>query len=162
MKHLLIKYIHREDNHVDPNFTFLTYGDSDIRKVAQIKNTLQPGSFVFFHTSYNKKEYITAYFYLEKILIKEKHPAEINNLKTDSSVDDIVIIGSREHSKILTYPLPFDKKVVDNLQSLNIDWGKVERGEQTELKTISDATRNHRELTEVEKEWLVKECLFRG
>ena len=31
MKSLLIKYIFREDNHVDPNFTHLTYGDSGQR-----------------------------------------------------------------------------------------------------------------------------------
>ncbi|MEZ2661481.1 hypothetical protein [Aneurinibacillus aneurinilyticus] len=162
MDHLLIKYILREDNHVDPNFTYLTYGDSNTRKVTQIKNTLQCGSYVFFHTSYNQQEYITAYFYVEKILTKDEHSSEINSLNTDSKVDDIVIIGSRERSKILTYPLPFDKNVIENLKSLDIDWGKVKRGEQSELKTISDSTRSHRKLTEAEKEWLINKCHNRG
>lgn len=35
MNNLLVKYILREDNHVDPNFTYLTYGDSG-NKAIQI------------------------------------------------------------------------------------------------------------------------------
>ncbi|MBW7453309.1 hypothetical protein ACFOLF_06200 [Paenibacillus sepulcri] len=163
MKHLLIKYVQPEDinNHVDPNFTYLTYGDSGSRG-AILRNKIEIGSYIFFHTSYNQKEYLTAYFYVEKLLTKEKNQAEIANLIADSKNDDVVIIGNREHSKILSYPLPFDKRIVIKLKSLNIDFGKVERGEQSELKTISDSTRTHRELSEEEVDWLISECSNRG
>lgn len=87
---------------------------------------------------------------------------EIRSLITDSSNDEIVILGSRERSKIFTHPLPFDKKVVENLQSLSIDWGIVERGEQSELKTISNSTRTHRELLSSEVKWLLGQCSNRG
>lgn len=162
MGNLLIKYIYREDNHVDPNFTYLTYGDSDKTKVGLIQNCVEPGSYVFFHTSYNNKAYITAYFYVERVLTKERHQPEIHCLRTDSSVDEVVILGSRERSKILTYPLPFDKNAVDNLESLNIDWSKVENGEQTELQTISNSTRMHRQLRDQEVQWLLNVCRNRG
>jgi hypothetical protein len=161
MKHLLIKYISRKDNHVDPNFTYLTYGDSGKRGV-QIKKALTPGSFVFFHTSFEDKEYITAFFYVEKILTKDENHVEIDCLKSDSRTDEVIILGNRDRSKILTCPLAFDKQVVENLKSLNINWAKVEAGEQSALKTISDSTRTHRELTHSEIEWLLSECIHRG
>ncbi|MFG1735352.1 hypothetical protein [Paenibacillus sp. 843] len=161
MRHLLIKYISREDNHVDPNFTWLTYGDSG-NKGVQIKNTLTPGSYVFFHTSYANSAYITAYFYVEKILTKGDNRQEIECLKADSRFDEVVIIGSRTHSKILTFPISFDKKVVDKLRSLNINWNWVESNQQTELKTISDSTRSHREISDEEVEWLLSQCKCRG
>lgn len=163
MSNMLIKYIQPKEinDHVDPNFTYLTYGDSD-RRGSMIRNKLVPGSYVFFHTSYNQQEYITAYFYIEKILTREKNKAQIDSLNTASIKDDTVVLGSRDRSKVLTYPLPFDKRVVDNLKSLNIDWGKVESGKQSELKTVSDSTRTHRELTIEEVDWLINECALRG
>lgn len=160
MKSLLVKYILREDKHVDPNFTYLTYGDSG-QKGTQIVNNIEAGSYVFFHTSYNGKAYITAYFYIEKVLTKENNPAEINSLHTDSKVDEVVILGNRDRSKILTYPLPFDKDLATKLKTLNIEEDRF-NSEQTELKVISDATRTHRVLFEEEVEYLLGECLDRG
>lgn len=124
MKNLLVKYIFREDNHVDPNFTYLTYGDSG-NKAIQISKTVVPGSYVFFHTSYNGKAYITAYFFVERILNKDDSQAEIAALKTDSKVDEIIILGSREKSKILTYPLPFDRNLAKKITSLKIGEDKL-------------------------------------
>lgn len=163
MKHLLIRYIQpvEIDNHVDPNFTSLTYGDSSQQKVTIIKNNVKTGSYIFFHTFYGEKAYISAYFYVEKVLDLEKNQAEITNLRTDSRKDKIVILGNRNRSKILTFPLPFNKFLVDNLSSLKIDWGKIERG-QSELKTISDSTRTHRILSSDEVDWLIGICSHRG
>lgn len=160
MRNLLVKYILREDGHIDPNFTYLTYGDSG-NKGKQILNNVEPGSYVFFHTSYNGKGYITAYFYVEHVLTQDKNNSQISALITDSKIDDVVIIGSRDRSKILTYPLPFDQNLVEQLPSLDI---KVERfkSEQTELKIISDATRTHRVLSGKDLEVLLSKCLNRG
>lgn len=160
MKNLLIKYILREDNHVDPNFTYLTYGDSGNRAI-QIQKTIKPGSFVFFHTSYNGKAYITAYFYVERVLKKDDNPAEIAALNTDSKVDEVIILGSRERSKILTYPLPFDQTLAEQLTSLKIGEEKF-TGNLSELQTISNSTRSHRILSNTDVELLLEKCLNRG
>ncbi|WP_258297706.1 hypothetical protein [Paenibacillus peoriae] len=164
MGSLLIKYKQPKEikNHVDPNFTFLTYGDSDSTKIQTIKRSISAGSHVFFHTSYKDQAFITAYYYVERVLTKVENANELDCLRTDSRHDEIVILGSRERSKILTFPLPFDKRVVDNLPSLNIDWSHVTSGRQSELKTISDPTRAHRELSAAEVDWLLGECKYRG
>jgi hypothetical protein len=160
MNHLLIKYIFREDNHVDPNFTYLTYGDSG-NKGTQIQKTLIPGSYVIFHTSFDGKAYITGYFYVEKILSKDEHLSEIAKLSTHSKYDDVIILGNRERSKILTYPLRFDKALVVKLKSLNID--KYRFNDHTsELATISSATRSHRKLSNQDVELLIEKCMYRG
>jgi hypothetical protein len=160
MNHLLIKYIFREDNHVDPNFTYLTYGDSG-NKGIQIQNTLVPGSFVFFHTSFDGKAYITGYFYVEKILSKYEHPAEIATLSTHSKYDDVIILGNRERSKILSYPLRFDKALALQLKSLKMDEDRF-NDNTSELATISSATRSHRGLSDQDVERLLAKCLYRG
>lgn len=160
MKNLLVKYILREDNHVDPNFTYLTYGDSG-NKAIQIQKTIKPGSYVFFHTSYNGKAYITAYFYVERVLNKDDNPAEIAALITDSKVDEVIILGSRERSKILTYPLPFDQSLAEELTSLKIGEDKF-TGNLSELQTISNSTRTHRRLSNPDVELLLEKCINRG
>ncbi|ETT44732.1 hypothetical protein [Paenibacillus sp. FSL H7-689] len=134
MASLMIKYIQPDkiNDHIDPNFTFLTYGDSDPKKIQAIERHISQGSYVFFHTSYKDQAFITAYFYVEKVLTRNENANEIDCLRTDSSNDQIVILGNREHSKILTFPLPFDKRVVDNLPSLNINWNHVTSGRQSE------------------------------
>ncbi|MEH7226661.1 hypothetical protein V7112_22925 [Bacillus sp. JJ1566] len=160
MKNLLIKYIFRGDNHVDPNFTFLTYGDSGSR-ASQISNTVESGSYVFFHTSFDRKAYITAYFYVERILNKNDNPAEIATLNTDSKADDVIILGSRERSKILTFPLPFDRTLAEQLTSLKIGEDRF-KGNLTELQVISNSTRSHRRLSNTDTDFLLKQCLNRG
>lgn len=156
MGNLLVKYIFREDNHVDPNFTYLTYGDSGNRGV-QIMNTISSGDYMFFHTSFNGKAYITAYYYVEKVLNRDENEAEITCLKTDSRVDDVVILGSRERSKILTYPLPFERQLAEELISLGIDSSRFNTG-QSELQTISNSTRTHRDLSNTDVELLLRKC----
>lgn len=160
MKNLLVKYILREDNHVDPNFTYLTYGDSG-KKATQILKIVEPGSYVFFHTSYNGKAYITAYFYVERVLNKNDNPAEIAMLITDSREDEVIILGSRERSKILTYPLPFNQTLAEKLTSLKIGEEKF-IGNLSELQAISNSTRSHRKLSRTDVELLLEKCLNRG
>jgi hypothetical protein len=160
MSHLFIKYIFREDKHVDPNFTYLTYGDSG-NKGIQIQKTLIPGSYVFFHTSFDGKAYITGYFYVEKILSKDEQPAEIATLSTNSKYDDVIILGNRDRSKILSYPLRFDKVLALELKSLNIEEDRF-NDQTSELATISSATRTHRKLSNQDVELLLAKCMYRG
>lgn len=159
MNHLLVKYIYREGKLADPSFTHLTYGDTD--KANQLIKA-QPGSYVFFHTSYDGKPYITAYFYVERVLTKEKNQTEISLLPTGACEDSVVIFGSRMKSKILTIPLLFDEKVLKHLPSLDIDTSDYSQGSRSWLATLSSPTRQHRPLRDGEVEWLLEKCRFRG
>lgn len=102
-KGVLIKYKHRGEGHVDPDFNYLVYGDTGIR-ATRLRNIVSVDSFIFFHTSISQNDYITGYFQVEKILEKGHDDQEIKNLPCDAKVDDIIIIGKREASKILTSP----------------------------------------------------------
>lgn len=157
---LLIKYVLREDGHIDPNFTMLVYGDSGSR-AQRLKNTLRIGSHVFFHTKIGTGDYVTAYFWVSCILERGLHDKEIQALGCDAAVDDIVILGDRNKSKILTAPLQLDKKLILQLGSLDVPEERFETG-RTELSVVASATREHRELSNTDVQLLLKCCKNRG
>jgi hypothetical protein len=107
---LLIAYSTQsaEYGHVDPNFTQLVYGCGG-QIAAQIREFIEPGSYIFFNARIGGKRYITAYFYVEKILTRGKDDVEISALKCSAKDDDIIIIGSRCFSKVLTNPIRYTK-----------------------------------------------------
>ena len=83
VNNLLIEYTSIKDH--GPNFSYLTYGDSADIKVAQLLK-LTVGSYVFFQTSMKDedgkmKRYITAYYYIFKILVVGKDDGEISKFK---------------------------------------------------------------------------------
>lgn len=98
---------------------------------------------------------------MERVLNKNDNPAEIATLITDSKVDEVIILGSRERSKILTYPLPFDQSLAEELTSLKIGEDKF-TGNLSELQTISNSTRSHRRLSNPDVELLLEKCINRG
>lgn len=157
---VLIKYVQMED-HVDPNFTYLTYGDMN-KRATRLKNLIEVGSFVFFHTSFDGKEYITGYYNIEKILEKGINDDDINSLNCNAKVDEIILLGNREKSKILTFPLHFDRKLAIELKSLGITEQRFEESYSSELSVISNATREHRELSSIDVEILLNKCKGRG
>lgn len=161
-KNILIKYTHRGKGHVDPNFTHLVYGDSGKRAV-RLRNIVSEGSLVFFHTSIGGNDYITGYFQTEKVLNRGQDDLEIDQLPSDidAKVDEILIIGKREGSKILTSPLLFDKKLAMQLTSLGITEAHFE-GSVSELSALTSATREHRELSTIDAEILKQKCVGRG
>ncbi|MCK4789159.1 MAG: hypothetical protein KAV87_35785, partial [Desulfobacteraceae bacterium] len=67
---LLIPYVFLP-GHNDPSFDEFTYGDVKSRG-RKLKNELNRGDFVFFHTSRNGKKYITAYFVTDRVLDTNK------------------------------------------------------------------------------------------
>lgn len=166
MEHILITYSAEcaEEGHVDPNFTQLVYGNS--RKNGDIiKKHIIPGSYIFFNANIEQKRFITAYFEVEKILIRGQHDSEINALKCDAKVDEVVVIGDRNHSKILTAPLLLDRALMGKLTSYRADDayfdGKLATG-CSELEAIKDKTLNPKVITEQEKELLINLCMNRG
>jgi hypothetical protein len=93
-----------KEGHVDPNLTQLVYGDSN-QHGNILKKHLKPGSYLFFNTRIGNNRYITAYFYVEKLLEQEKGSDEIKGLHCSAQFDEVIVIGSRTFSKILTAPL---------------------------------------------------------
>ncbi|MGR9594404.1 hypothetical protein [Bacillus thuringiensis] len=166
LKHMLITYsVEKADSgHVDPNFTKLVYGNSK-RNGEIIRKHISPGSFLFFNARIGDKRYITSYFYVEKILIKGTHDNEIAGLGCDAEEDQIIIVGSRTFSKVLTIPIVLDKKLIGKIKSIGADAkyfkekGKAKIGE---LEAIKDKTLNPNIITEEEKEFLIGLCKNRG
>ena len=159
-KGILIKYIHRED-HIDPNYTHLVYGDSD-KRAARLKNIVDKDSTIFFQTTIDGKAYITGCFVVEKILKAGEDDEEIKTLDCDAKYDSLIVIGSRKESKILTSPLCLDKKLVNELKSLEITEDRFTNSNSTELSVISSATREHRVLSEMDVKILKDKCKLRG
>jgi len=150
---LLIPYVHRYD-HPDPLFTEFTYGDAS-RRAKILKNKLNKGDYVFFHTTVRNKKYITAYYVVDRVLdtpeavndrnivVKYKNPHIVDFLdpEREKYEEDVVLFGDPITSKVLDKPLLFDKSLAEKL-SLDI---KFPEG-RTEEQSISSATRAWREL----------------
>lgn len=149
-----------ENGHVDPNFTQMVYGNSK-QNGRSLKNNLNVGSYLFFNARIGEKRYITAYFYVEKILEKGIHDEEIKALDCDAKNDEVIIIGSRQFSKILTIPLVLDKQLMMQLPSYNATENYF-ASKSSELEAIKDKTLNPTRLTESEKEILLSLCQKRG
>ena len=162
MKHILVTYSAEcaAKGHIDPNFTQLVYGNSDKNGNVLINN-LEPGSYIFFNARIGNQRYITAYFYVEKILIKGKDDVEIAGLTCDAKSDEVIVIGSRTFSKILTTPLVFDKALMMQLPSYHAT-DSYFKSKNTELIAIRDKTLNPTRLTEEEKKLLLELCSNRG
>jgi hypothetical protein len=166
MEHILITYSAEcaEKGHVDPNFTQLVYGNSG-NNGDKVKKHIKPGSYIFFNARIDQKRFITAYFQVEKILIKGEQDSEINALKCDAKVDEVIVIGDRNHSKILTAPLVLDRALMGKLTSYGADdayFNKKLAAGCSELEAIKDKTLNPKVITEQEKELLLNLCMNRG
>ncbi|MHC1745522.1 MAG: helix-turn-helix transcriptional regulator [Negativicutes bacterium] len=157
---LLIKYVYGENGHVDPNFTKLVYGDSGSRG-QRLNKIIKTGSYIFFHTKIGNGDYITGYFNVAKILERGEHDTEIQSIGCDAEIDEIVIIGDRNNSKILNTPLLLDKKLILQLGSLKVPEERFDT-ERSELSIVSSATREHRELSGSDVQLLLKLCKDRG
>ncbi|MFJ7678277.1 hypothetical protein ACIQXQ_09450 [Peribacillus sp. NPDC097198] len=165
-KHMIVTYSAEKakEGHVDPNFTQIVYGNSN-KNGNSIRNNLDIGSFIFFNARIDNKRYITAYFYVEKILIKGENDQEIDSLNCSAKEDEVIIIGSRLHSKVLTIPLVLNKDLMEKITSYNADSDYFESKKLAgigELEAIKDKTLNPKVITEEEKEMLIKLCKNRG
>ena len=166
MKHYIITYSAERaaKGHIDPNFTQIIYGNSG-NFGTTLKNNIEPGSYIFFNARIGDKRYITAYFYVEKILEKDKHESEISALTCCAREDDVVFIGSRYFSKILTVPLELNKALMIDIESYNADEAyfesKIKSG-CSELEAIKDKTLHPHIIAENEKELLLELCMDKG
>ena len=152
---LLIPYVHLY-NHPDPLFDEFTYGDGGAR-ARKLKNDLNKGDYVFFHTSTGGKKYITGYYVVERVIdtievIKDRilvskyqnpHIHELMTGMVPKEDDNVILFGDPITSRILRKPLLFDKALAQKL-SLGIKFSK----NRTETQAIGSATRAWRKLTD--------------
>lgn len=162
MEHMIVTYSAEcaQEGHVDPNFTYLVYGNSG-KNGASLKKHLKIGSYLFFNARIGDKRYITSYFYIEKILLKHKDDNEIALLKCDAKTDEVVFVGSRQFSKVLTIPLEFNEELLLKIKSYNATKEYV-KSKSSELEAIKDKTLNPTVITDAEKEMLIELCKDRG
>ena len=160
---LLIPYVHRV-KHQDPLFSEFTYGDASPR-AKKLKNDLNKGDYVFFHTAIRNRKYITAYYVVDRVLdtaeavkdrnivAKHKNPHIIDFLdpKKEKYKEDVMLFGDPITSKVLDRPLLFDRSLAEKL-SLDI---KFSEG-RTEDQSIGSATRAWRELNERDVDILLR------
>lgn len=165
---ILITYTPLEE-HIDPNYNYLIYGESS-RKAVHIKNVLKDnsskdnqGMYLFFNTKINDKRYITAYFSIDKVLHRGEDDEEISKLPECSAKlnDTLIITGERNNSKILIHPLLLDKALALSLYSLGFQEAEFVE-EEKELSCISNKTRMHRLLSEADTKILIDKCKNRG
>ena len=159
---LLIPYVNLID-HEDPLFKEYTYGSIGQRG-DKLKASLKNGNYIFFHTTFNNKKYITAYYVVDRVIetkdvvgnkilmAKYKNPHINDYLNGYHHENDYIVFGDPILSKILERPLPFNKDLSQKL-SLNIKFpiGK------TDTQIIGSATRSWRELTGNDIEILLQE-----
>ena len=166
MKHYIITYsaARAAKGHIDPNFTQIVYGNNKNFGVT-LKNNIEPGSYIFFNARIGNKRYITAYFYIEKVLEKGKHDFEIDTLTCSAKDDDVIFIGNRSFSKILTTPLVLDKSLMAAIESFGAADAYFKMKESSgcsELEAIKDKTLHPHIITEEEKEMLIGLCKDKG
>lgn len=163
--HLLIPYIPLP-HHLDPDFREFTYGESGLR-ARTIKKKLNPGDYVFFHTTINSKKYITAYYVVDRVLdtvvacrdsaivTKYRNPHILEHREGQRPLskkdNDVVLFGDPIRSYALERPLHFNKALADKL-SLNISFSS----NRSESQIIGSATRSHRRLTDKDRQILIK------
>jgi hypothetical protein len=124
---LLIPYVHLYA-HPDPLFTEFTYGDAS-RRAKILKNKLNKGDDVFFHTTIRNKKYITAYYVVDRVLdtpeavkdrnivAKYKNPHIVDFLDPEKGKykEDVVLFGDPITSRVLDKPLLFDRSLAEKL-----------------------------------------------
>ena len=159
--HLLIPYIQLRPP--DPVLDEFTYGDVNVR-ARKLKSALSKGNYVFFHTSWGGKKYITAYFIVDRVLdtssacsdkaIKSKYrnPHILDYLAKGSRFnEDAILFGDPIKSRVLDKPLLFDRKLANKL-SLNIKFS----ANRSDTQVIGSATRAWRLLTDKDINILLK------
>jgi hypothetical protein len=166
VKHLIVTYSAEkaQSGHIDPNFTQLVYGNSN-KNGNVLKKNVEVGSYIFFNSRIGNKRYITAYFYVEKILLKGEDDEEISALNCSAKEDEVIILGSRTFSKVLTIPLELDKELMQEIKSYNADseyFNNKKANGIEELEAIKDKTLNPKVINQFEKELLLKKTKNRG
>jgi hypothetical protein len=144
-KNMLYRYIddaNKNWDHPDPLFEELTYGEGGGGNFrTMVRNSVRKGSHIFFHTTIEGQRYITAHYFVSKIvegydarhddkirsnylnvhIHPENYPEWWPNYAIDKEIksdrDDILIFGDSEKSLgKLVNPLKFDRGLAEKLK----------------------------------------------
>lgn len=167
-KHMLCRYVDLED-HLDPRFDELTYGECG-HFSSTVRKYIKPGSHYFFHKTINGQRYITAHYFVTRVMegYDARHDPEIiteyknvhlhppyacdNEIKGESS--DIIIFGDKDKSLgELKTRLLFDRELAEKLEFATgnkIEFDKIDRRGKirTDAECLCSATRTPRVLTD--------------
>lgn len=190
-KNMLYRYLisdvmkKRHGDHPDPLFEEYTYGDGD-KYGNMIRNNVELGSHIFFHTTIGNQRYITAHYYVSRVMegydarhddeIRKKfnnihiHPENYPDWWIDYNVDseeegnssDVIIFGHPDKSLgELTNPIPFDRDFGEKLEFENkkIKFEIVNKNGRVmnDAECISSCTRVPRYLTKNDVKFLINE-----
>jgi hypothetical protein len=139
MQSYLIPYVDpkKNDGHEDPNFEEFSYGDNGERG-SWLRNKVEKGDFLFFHTKIRGKTCVTAYYYVERSMATEV--AQRDNLimkkyknphltRENLEKNETIIFGNPVYSKVLKQPFPIDNAVLTQLsgtpKSISRPWVKL-------------------------------------
>lgn len=184
-KHLLISYV-LNFYHPDPMFDELTYGEGASRS-NMIRKNIKYGSHVFFHTTIKGQRYITAHYFVYKVMegydarhdknirkkYKNPHIRPENypewwgeeydpNKEVEGEYEDIIIFGDPKKSfGKLDNPLPFNKKLAKKLEfeGNKIKFGIINKNGRimSDNECITSCTRTPRYITRDDVKFLLRE-----
>ncbi len=160
MASYLIPYVRPEQlgGHEDPMFSEFTYGDEGNRGII-LRNKVEKGDYLFFHTKYLGKRVISAYYVVETVIPTEEAQKDeriINKYKNphlhkdELCPYDTIVFGNPIYSMILKYPFPVTPEILQKLSNPP----KLNKN-QTELAAISSALRNWKLLSEKDVQFLL-------
>ena len=190
-KNMLYRYLipdvmkKRHVDHPDPLFEEYTYGDSG-KYGNMIRKNVESGSHIFFHTTIGGQRYITAHYYVSRVMegyearhndeIRKKfnnihiHPENYPDWWYDYDVDleeeddssDIVVFGDPEKSLgKLKNPIPFDRDFGEKLdfENTQIEFEIVNKKGRVmnDAECITSCTRVPRYLTKNDVKFLINE-----
>ena len=152
MSNYLITYIEPRElgRHEDLRLDEFTYGDKN-QNGRTLKNKVQHGDFLFFHTTRRNKRVITSYFVVESIISVEeakKQKLIVNKYKNPHllqdklEADEVIVFGNPITSCTLKRPVPLTVDILNKLDrkpNLNAN--------QKESAAITSALRQWKELT---------------
>lgn len=116
-------------SHPDPLFEERTYGDIK-RRGKKLQRSLAKGDYMFFWTRIAGKQYITAYYLVQRVVptreligdrrarLRYQSPhlhRERYEDRTGPYPDDTLVIGDRKESRRLGIPLQLTRSIVEHL-----------------------------------------------
>lgn len=125
MRSYLIPYTDpkKNDGEEDPMLSEYTYGDSGDRG-RWLKDFVEKGDYLFFHTNLLGRNCLTGYYYVEKVcsvkeaIADEKIMSKYKNPHLLSKVikeNETIIFGHPIYSKELSFPMPISKAMLASL-----------------------------------------------
>jgi len=153
-------------HHPDPLFEDYTYGDVK-KRGRRLQRSLVKGDYIFFWTKIAGKQYITAYYLVQRVvptreLIGDKR-AKVRYLsphlhyeryedRKELYPDDTLVVGDRKRSRRLGIPLQLTRSIVGHL-SKPVKF----RNDATDAENLGRGLREPKALTQEDVNYILNE-----